>query len=32
MDKGFYRDLFDLNRDGELDCMERTLDFMDMYI
>lgn len=28
MDKGFFGDLFDLNGDGELDCMERTLDFM----
>ena len=28
MDKGFFGDLFDWNHDGELDAMERTLDYM----
>ena len=28
MDKGFFGGLFDFNRDGELDPMERAMDFM----
>ena len=28
MSKGFFGGLFDFNKDGELDTMERTLDFM----
>lgn len=28
MDKGFFGGLFDLNHDGELDPMERAMDFM----
>lgn len=28
MDKGFFGSLFDLNRDGELDSVERAMDFM----
>ncbi len=28
MDKGFFGGLFDLNHDGKLDSMERTMDFM----
>ena len=28
MDKGFFGDLFDINHDGKLDSLERTMDFM----
>ena len=28
MDGGFFGNLFDLNHDGELDCVERTMDFI----
>ena len=28
MDKGFFGGLFDFNRDGKLDPMERAMDFM----
>ena len=28
MDRGFFGDLFDFNHDGELDPMERAMDFM----
>ena len=28
MDKGFFGGLFDFNHDGELDPMERAMDFM----
>lgn len=28
MDGGFFGSLFDLNHDGELDCAERTMDFI----
>lgn len=28
MYKGFFGDLFDLNHDGKMDSMERTIDFM----
>lgn len=28
MSKGFFGDLFDLDHDGELNAMERTLDFL----
>ena len=28
MDKGFFGGMFDFNRDGELDPMERAMDFM----
>ena len=32
MDGRFFGDLFDLNHDGELDSIERLLDFMAFFI
>ena len=28
MDGGFFGNLFDMNHDGELDCAEKTMDFI----